>query len=41
VIVEAADAFVPQNYLDGFNEVGSKELEPNLVVNYYERSLRA
>jgi dihydrofolate reductase len=38
MIVEAADAFVPQNYLDGYNEVGSKELEPNLVVHYYERT---
>ena len=41
VTVEAADAFVPQNYLDGFYEIGSKELEPNLVVNYYERSVSA
>jgi dihydrofolate reductase len=38
LIVEDADAFVPQNYLDGFNEVGSKELEPDLVVHYYERN---
>lgn len=37
LVVEAADAFVPQNYLDGFREVGSKELEPNLVAHYYER----
>ncbi|HEV2827838.1 MAG TPA: dihydrofolate reductase [Pyrinomonadaceae bacterium] len=37
LVVEAADAFVPQNYLDGFLEVGSKELEPNLVAHYYER----
>lgn len=36
--VEGADAFVPENYLDGFNEVGSKELEPNLVVQFYERN---
>jgi dihydrofolate reductase len=35
--VEDADAFVPQNYLDDFQEVGSKELEPNLVAHYYER----
>ena len=35
--VEDADAFVPQNYLEGFREVSSKELEPNLVAYYYER----
>jgi dihydrofolate reductase len=35
--VEGADAFVPQNYLDGFYEVGSRELEPNLIARYYER----
>jgi hypothetical protein len=38
LVIEAADAFVPQNYLDGFYEVGSKELEPNLVAHYYERT---
>ena len=37
LVVEDADAFVPQNYLYGFQEVGSKELEPNLVAHYYER----
>ncbi|HEY6232129.1 MAG TPA: dihydrofolate reductase [Pyrinomonadaceae bacterium] len=36
--VEDADAFVPPNYLDGFHEVRSKELEPNLVAHYYERT---
>jgi dihydrofolate reductase len=36
--VEGADAFVPQNYLNGFREVSSKELEPNLVAHYYERN---
>lgn len=35
--VADADAFVPQNYLDGFREGSSKELEPNLVAHYYER----
>ncbi|HUS12199.1 MAG TPA: dihydrofolate reductase [Pyrinomonadaceae bacterium] len=35
--VEDADAFVPQNYLEGFCEVSSKELEPNLVAHFYER----
>lgn len=38
LVVEDADAFMPQNYLDGFHEVGSKELEPNLVAHYYERA---
>ena len=37
LVVEDADAFVPQNYLDGFHETSSKELEPNLVAHYYER----
>lgn len=36
--VEDADAFVPQNYLESFREVSSKELEPNLVAYYYERT---
>ena len=39
--VEGADAFVPQNYLNGFNQVNSKELEPNLVAHYYERNATA
>ena len=39
--VEEADAFVPQNYLDGFHEVSAKELEPNLVAHYYERNTTA
>ena len=38
LLIEDADAFVPQNYLDGFHEVGSKELEPNLVAYFYERT---
>ena len=41
LIVEDADAFVPPTYLDGFTEVGSKELEPNLVVHFYERTAAA
>jgi dihydrofolate reductase len=36
--VEGADAFVPQNYLDGFYEVGSRTLEDNLTAHYYERT---
>jgi dihydrofolate reductase len=35
--VEDADAFVPQNYLEDFCEVSSRELEPNLVAHFYER----
>jgi len=38
LIVEDADAFVPANYLEGFHETGSKELEPNLVAHFYERT---
>ena len=35
--VEDADAFVPENYLEGFRAVGSRELEANLVARFYER----
>ncbi len=35
--VEDADAFVPENYLAGFQSTGSRELEDNLVVRFYER----
>ena len=35
--VEDADAFVPENYLEGFRHTGSRELEPNLTVEFYER----
>jgi dihydrofolate reductase len=38
--VEAADTFMPQNFLDGFQAIESKILEDNLVVKIYERSLR-
>jgi len=41
LIAEDADAFVPANYLDGFREMESKELEPNLVAHYYERTAAA
>jgi len=34
---EAADAFVPENYLEGFHATGSHELEPGLIVRFYER----
>lgn len=35
--VEGADAFVPENYLDGFKKTEQKELEPDLIVSVYER----
>jgi dihydrofolate reductase len=35
--VDGADAFVPQNYLEGFRAVGSRELEENLTARFYER----
>jgi dihydrofolate reductase len=35
--VEGADAFIPKNYLDGFREVSSRELDENLIARFYER----
>lgn len=35
--VSNADAFVPDNYLDGFHRVDSKQLEEALTVGFYER----
>jgi dihydrofolate reductase len=35
--VKDADAFVPENYLAGFKDAGSRELEDNLTVRFYER----
>ena len=35
--VEAADAFVPQNYLEGFRRAGAKQLDEDLTVRFYER----
>ncbi|MEP6817994.1 MAG: dihydrofolate reductase [bacterium] len=35
--IEDADAFVPQNYLEGFRLTGSRELDENLMVRFYER----
>ena len=32
-----ADAFVPPNYLAGFQPVSSRELEENLIVRFYDR----
>ena len=36
--VEDADAFVPENYLGGFNPTASKELGGELRVQFYERA---
>jgi dihydrofolate reductase len=36
--VAGADAFVPENYLDGFKPAGSKELGYDLRVQSYERA---
>ena len=35
--IEDADAFVPPNYLEGFQPKGSRELEANLIARFYER----
>lgn len=36
--VEGADAFVPGNYLEGFELTGKRKLEDDLNVSFYERS---
>jgi len=36
--IEDADAFVPENYLDGFNATDSKKLDEDLLVRFYERN---
>ena len=35
--IDGADAFVPENYLEGFRAVGSRELEGDLTLRFYER----
>ncbi|MDQ2921487.1 MAG: dihydrofolate reductase [Acidobacteriota bacterium] len=35
--IEGADAFVPENYLEGFKMTESKELEDGLKVSVYDR----
>ena len=35
--VEGADAFVPDDYLEGFGRVDAKQLEGDLTVSFYER----
>ena len=37
LVVEGADAFMPVGYLDGFKSVGSKQLDDQLVVRFYEK----
>ena len=35
--VEGADTFVPENYLEGFTRMESKEIEKGLTVSCYQR----
>jgi len=35
--VEGADAFMPHDYLEGFNMVGSRLIDEGLTVKFYER----
>jgi dihydrofolate reductase len=35
--IEDADAFLPENYLEGFRNADARELEENLTVRFYER----
>jgi len=35
--VEGADTFVPENYLERFKQIGSKDLGDGLTVSFYER----
>src|SRR6266850_108315 len=37
LMIEDADAFVPENYLVGFRNAGARELEENLTARFYER----
>ena len=36
--VEGADAFVPENYREGFELTGTRKLEEELNVSFYERT---
>lgn len=36
--VEGADAFVPENYLEGFRETKTQQLDEGLTVRSYERT---
>ena len=35
--IEGADAFVPENYLEGFRSTDSRDLGENLTARFYER----
>jgi len=35
--IEGADAFVPENYLEGFRSTSARKLEDSLTVRFYER----
>jgi len=37
VVVEDADTFIPAGYLEEFETVGSRQLDDELVVKFYER----
>ncbi len=36
--VEGADAFVPENYLEGFRETKTQQLDEGLTIRFYERT---
>jgi dihydrofolate reductase len=36
--IEEADAFVPENYLEGFNFTHSKKVDEELTVSFYDRT---
>jgi dihydrofolate reductase len=36
--IEGADAFVPENYLEGFRSTNVRELGENVTVRFYERA---
>jgi dihydrofolate reductase len=38
LVVEGADAFMPVDFLDGFKDVGSRQLDNELVVKFYVRT---
>lgn len=41
LVVEGADTFMPEDYLEGFNPVDSLSLEDDLRVTFYERMSQA
>jgi len=36
--VEGADAFIPENYLEGFRETKTQQLDEGLTIRFYERT---